>query len=454
MKKKALLNKKLKSFARVFKEHHYSCYLVGGALRNFYAHMEPSDYDFATDAAPEDVIRIFSHVIPTGIKHGTVTVLFMGEQYEVTTFRIESSYSNARHPDSVRYSSSILEDLKRRDFTINSLALDMNTGDLVDPHHGIEDIKNKTIRAIGNPVDRFNEDGLRLMRGCRFTSQLDFTIEKKTLEAMTLCSQNILKVSMERIRDEIIRILATDKPSTALFFLEKTGITSHIIPELMECRGVEQKGYHNFDVLSHLYYSCDGADKHNLNVRLAALLHDLGKPQSLNRDEGGIPTFYNHEKFSSRQCEKVLRRLKFSNDTVKKTCHLVEHHMFHYTPDWSDGAVRKFIQRVGIDALDDLFELRLADQYGMQNKRFDPYQLYQFIDRINNVLKEDTALSLKDLAINGRILQQQLHMERGPAVGIILKELLDTVLDDPSLNTKEKLLEIAQNIYEKNYGKR
>ncbi len=446
MKRKALLNKKLKSFASVFKENQYSCYLVGGALRNFYAHLEPTDYDFATDALPEDVLRIFRRVIPTGIKHGTVTVLFKGEQYEVTTFRIESTYTNARHPDYVQYSASIFEDLKRRDFTINAIALNMNTGDIIDPHHGIDDIKSKIIRAIGNPVDRFNEDGLRLMRGCRFTSQLDFTIEQETLKAMALCSQNILKVSMERIRDEIIRILSTDKPSTALMILEKTGIMSLIIPELNECRGVDQKGFHDFDVLDHLYYSCDGADKHSLIVRLAALLHDLGKPAARKTDELGIPTFYNHDKISSELSKNVLKRLKFPNETIKKTCHLIEHHMFHYTDEWSDGAVRKFIARVGVDALDDLFKLRLADQYGMKNKSFDPEQLYRFIDRVNAILEEDKAFTLKDLAVNGKIIQEQLHIERGPVIGIILHELLEAVLDDPSLNRREKLLEIADNL--------
>lgn len=446
MKKKALLNKTLTSFALIFKKNNYSCYLVGGALRNFYAHMEPSDFDFATDAHPEDVMRIFHHVIPTGIKHGTVTVLFKGEQYEVTTFRIESKYSNARHPDSVRYSTSIYEDLKRRDFTINALALDMNTGELIDPHNGIADIENKIIRAIGNPVTRFTEDGLRIIRACRFTSQLEFSIEETTLSAMKACRNNILKVSVERIRDELIRILLTEKPSTSLKIMEETGILELILPEFTLCRGVKQKGFHQFDVLDHLFYSCDGAEKDNLKVRLAALLHDLGKPESMQADEIGIPTFYNHEKLSANLCRTILKRLKFSNETIKQTCHLVEHHMFHYTEEWTDSAVRRFIAKVGVEYLDNLFKLRLADQYGMQNKHFDPKQLYSFIHRINGLLDEDKSFTIKDLAINGRILMEKFNLKRGPIVGTILQELLESVLDDPTLNTEPQLLTIADKL--------
>ncbi len=450
MKRKALLNKKLKIFASIFKKNGYSCFLVGGALRNYYAHLEPSDFDFATDASPDEVINIFNNVIPTGIKHGTVTVIFKGEHYEVTTFRIESDYSNARHPDSIVYSSSIYDDLKRRDFTINALALNMDNGELIDPHNGLDDIKYRIIRAIGNPVDRFNEDGLRLMRACRFTSQLNFSLENETLAAMTVCRQNILKVSMERIRDEIIRILKTDKPSIAFKIMEATGILKLILPEFINCRNIEQKGYHKFDVLDHLYYSCDGADKNNLVIRLSALLHDLGKPESSGIDKSGISTFYNHESISAALCEKVLRRLKFSNEIIKKTCHLIKHHMFNYTSDWSDSAVRRFISRVGVEYIDDLFKLRMADQYGMQNRKIVPRQLFLFSERINRLLENEDTFSIRDLDINGSILQVKLNLERGPIIGTILNELLEAVLDDPSLNKQEKLLEIAENFLKNN----
>lgn len=429
----------------MFKENGYLCFLVGGALRNYYADIEPSDFDFATDATPEDVTRIFRHVIPTGIKHGTVTVLFHNEQYEVTTFRIESGYSNARHPDSITYSSSIYEDLKRRDFTINAIALDMNSGKLIDPHNGIGDIKKRFIRAIGNPQERFQEDGLRLMRACRFTSQLNFRIEDKTKKAIGISSKNILNVSMERIRDEIIRILETEKPSIALKIMEDTSLTVHILPELLKCRNVLQKGFHDFDVLDHLYYSCDGSPRNNLPVRLAALFHDIGKPDSLSEDASGIPTFYNHEKVSSEIAAKILKRLKFPNDIIKKTIHLIENHMFNYTPEWSDSAVRRFIAKVGLDYIDDLFDLRMADQYGMKNKRVPSSNLTDFFKRINNIIKSENAFSIKDLDINGSTLKDKLDVKQGPIIGIILNELLESVMDDPELNREDKLLVIAEN---------
>ena len=454
MKKKALLNKKLKSFARIFKDHGYSCFLVGGALRNFYAGLEPSDFDFATDATPEEVVSMFRHVIPTGIRHGTVTVLFSGEQYEVTTFRVESTYSNARHPDSVSYSNSIFEDLKRRDFTINAIALDMNTGELIDPHNGIKDIGIKLIRAIGDPLERFREDGLRIMRACRFTSQLNFRIEHETLSAMNKARKTLYSVSMERIRDEVIRILSTKKPSIALKIMEQSSITALILPELITCRGVMQKGFHDFDVLDHLYYSCDGADRNNIVVRLAALLHDIGKPASRGLDKSGVYTFYNHDDISAEIAEIILKRFKFPNNLTSRTVHLVKNHMFNYTPEWSDAAVRRFIARVGIDSLDDLFALRAADQFGMKNKTADSPLLFEFRKRINTILENEKAFSIKDLDIDGSILQKELKLKAGPVIGIILHELFESVLDDPDLNTRKKLLEIADNFLKQQLGPR
>lgn len=436
----------LRQFSNIFSLNGYSCYLVGGALRNHFAGMKPTDYDFATDANPEDVQRIFKLVIPTGIKHGTVTVLFKGHQFEVTTFRIEGDYSNSRHPDRISFSPSIFEDLKRRDFSINSIAMNLQTGEVLDPHNGIQDLKHKIIRAIGNPVERFTEDGLRLMRACRFTAQLKFEIEENTFTALTKCKNNLKNVSSERIRDEIVKILGSDKPSIAFKIMEKSGILNITIPELSNCRGILQKGYHDFDVLDHLYYSCDGGPKKDTILRLACLLHDTGKPLSLSIDDDGFPTFYNHEKISTKLAVKIMQNLRFSGSEIKRTAHLISNHMFNYTEEWSDAAVRRFISKVGVDNIDDLFQLRIADQFGMTNTNIYSDKLILLKGRINNILKEVNAFSIKDLKITGTDLQNSCNIKKGPLIGTILKELLETVLDDPSLNNTENLLIIAKNL--------
>lgn len=436
----------LRHFSDIFFKNGFSCYLVGGALRNHFAGLKTTDYDFATDASPEEVIEIFKNVIPTGIKHGTVTVLFKGHQFEVTTFRIEADYSNSRHPDSVSYSPSIYEDLKRRDFTINSIAMNLQTGELLDPHNGIQDLKHHRIKAIGNPVERFTEDGLRLMRACRFTAQLNFTIEINTFRALKKCRDNLKNVSAERIRDEIIKILESQKPSIAFRIMEESGILELIIPELTKCRGIQQKGYHDFDVLDHLFYSCDGGPAEDTLLRLACLLHDTGKPLSLTKDETDFPTFYHHESYSENISVKIMQRLRFSGKDTKRVAHLIANHMFNYTEDWSDAAVRRFISKVGVESINDLFRLRLADQFGMTNTSKNSELLYKFADRISTLLEKESAFSIRDLAVSGTDLQLEAGFEKGPFIGTVLHELLETVLDDPSLNNKKTLLNIAVNI--------
>lgn len=440
------INQTLSHFSDIFSTNGFSCYLVGGALRNRFAGLKPTDYDFATDASPDEIIKIFHHVIPTGIKHGTVTVVFRGHQFEVTTFRVEGDYSNSRHPDSISFSPSIYEDLKRRDFTINSIAMNLQTGELLDPHNGIQDLKHHRIKAIGNPVERFTEDGLRLMRACRFTAQLNFTIESNTYEALKECKNNLKKVSAERIRDEIIKILESQKPSIAFKIMEESGILGIILPELTKCRGILQKGYHDFDVLDHLYYSCDGGPPEDTILRLACLLHDTGKPLSLSEDETGLPTFYHHEDLSEKLSTEIMQRLRFSGNDTKRVSHLISNHMFNYTEDWTDAAVRRFISKVGVDSINDIFRLRIADQFGMTNKSKNSEHLYKFADRISTLLESDSAFAIRDLAVSGTDLQLEAGLEKGPLIGTILHELLETVLDDPTLNTKKTLLEIANNI--------
>ena len=280
---------KIKEFCSIFKKSGYSCYLVGGAVRNLTRGISPADFDFATDAEPKDMNRLFKKVIPTGIEHGTVTILFKGMHYEVTTFRIDGEYSNSRHPDKIIFSNSIYEDLERRDFTINSMAFDPVDKIFLDPHGGKEDLKRNLIKAIGDPSKRFAEDGLRVLRGCRFASQLGFSIEKNTLEGMRKQGFRLKYISAERIRDEIIKILLSDAPSKAFFIMRDTEILQYILPELKEGIGIKQRKLHKFDVFVHSLYSADFAEK-DLIIRLTALLHDIGKPASLEI-RNTIPTW-------------------------------------------------------------------------------------------------------------------------------------------------------------------
>jgi len=441
----------LKEIASIFSNNGKQVYLVGGAVRDMIRGKDIHDWDLATDALPQEVInfirRAGGKVIPTGIKHGTVTVLYKKNSAEVTTFRTESNYSDRRRPDNVQFSSDIKEDLSRRDFTMNAIALRLPDGEIVDPFNGADDIKAGIIRCVGNAGERFNEDGLRPLRAVRFSAQLGFEIEKNTLDAINGALDVSVKVSWERVRDEIDKILASPVPSRGFLLMEKTGLLELFLKELAVCRDVEQKGFHQFDVLDHSLLACDYAAKKNYSheVRLAALLHDIGKPSVRKMDESGVWTFYRHEEIGSSICHKILRRLRYSSEVIDSVCHLVKEHMFHYTEDWSAAAVRRFIARVGENALEDFYRLRRADSFALAGKETEPMNLTALVDRVEKVLAEDHAFTIKDLAVSGNDLMT-IGIESGKTMGIILKELLETVLDDPAQNTREKLLEIAGKI--------
>jgi tRNA nucleotidyltransferase/poly(A) polymerase len=451
----------LQKMNNIFEKNGFKAYLVGGAVRDMFMNKEASDWDVATDATPEQVVSAFKKVIPTGIAHGTVTVHFMGEEIEVTTFRIEQGYSDGRHPDKVSYASDIEEDLSRRDFTMNAIAVSLKDGSIVDPFNGKADIKNKVIRSVGNPLERFNEDGLRPIRAIRFASQLGFEIETNTLQAIS--NENVLQktstISIERFRDELVKLLKSPKPSVGLKLLESTNIMKLFLPELLEGRNCIQndvRGYHVFDVLDHNFYSCDGAPVHKVNVRLAALLHDIGKPASKVvrvTDEGEIYNFFSHEKYSETIARKLLTKLRFSNNEINNVCHLIENHMFHYEESWSDAAIRRFVVRVKPENIEDLIDLRLADMYGKYNMPIQIKEsnacdlLIQLQDRIKKIQEENSAFTLKSLAVSGKDLME-IGIPSGRLIGKILDSLLETVLDDPKQNSKDVLLNIAKNLYE------
>jgi tRNA nucleotidyltransferase (CCA-adding enzyme) len=431
-------------FARVLEEGGKRCYLVGGALRDYLLGREVSDFDVATDARPEEVVKLYRRVIPTGIKHGTVTVLWKDLEIEVTTFRTEADYADGRHPDRIEYAATIEEDLARRDFTINAMAFDLAARELLDPHGGREDLARRLVRAVGAPLERFGEDGLRPLRAIRFASQLGFEIEAATLAAIGPSIGRFRLVSAERVRDELQKILLSEVPSRGLRLLEGTGLLAEILPELASCRGVEQKGMHVFDVLDHLY-ACVDASPRELKLRLAAILHDVGKPEAKVERPGEEPTFYRHEEYSARMAEAVMKRLRLPNDLVAEVVHLIRCHMFSYDESWSDAAVRRFLARVGPENVESLLALRIADGTAIIGRPVDPRSLEPLRSRLEAVLAAKDAFGLADLAVKGDDLRAA-GIPPGRSMGAILKELLEAVMDDPSLNERERLLEIAARI--------
>jgi putative nucleotidyltransferase with HDIG domain len=444
----------LKEIAAIFSGNGKQAYLVGGAVRDMLMGKKIHDWDIATDALPEEVTAIVKRaggkVIPTGLKHGTVTVFYKRERAEVTTFRTESDYSDGRRPDKVEYAATIQEDLSRRDFTMNAIAMRLPKCEIIDPFDGKKDIKTKLIRCVGNAAERFNEDGLRPMRAVRFASQLGFTIEKTTLDAIPGALPVAAKVSQERVKDEFDKILASGIPSRAFRLMEQTGLLKLFFSELSTCRGIEQKGFHQFDVLDHCLLACDYAAANNYSheLRLAALLHDVGKPQSRKIDASGVWIFHRHEEESAKISSKMLRRLRYSNTTINSVCHLIYEHMFNYTEDWSDAAVRRFIARAGEVNIQDLYRLRRADAYAFAAREADPRLLSRLAARVTEALISSRAFTIKDLAITGNDLIES-GIPPGKKMGVILNELLETVLDDPEQNTREILLNIARNLYER-----
>jgi poly(A) polymerase/tRNA nucleotidyltransferase (CCA-adding enzyme) len=457
--------------ARILIKEGYDCYLVGGALRDLMLKKAPHDYDLATNALPDEMLNIFPKSVSTGAKFGTVMALVQdrhGETHEVevTTFRSESEYIDGRWPSNVEFVNDIDKDLGRRDFTFNAMALDLSQmeldgqevereAEIYDPFDGIGDLEKKLVRAVGTPIERFKEDGLRAFKACRVASQLGFTIERETFEAIKESIPVAKQVSMERVRDEFMKMLLNSpKPSVGIDLMREAGLIQIFMPELLEGMDVEQKLFHAHDVYWHSLKTCDAAHD---SVKLAALLHDIAKP----RTDMGNGHFYGHDKMGSDIAEKIMKRMKFSQSEINRVKVLIENHMFYYPHiqedmtdeekeniemhQWSDSAVRRFIQRVGEENIDDLFKLRMADAQSNPSTAFKPDEITILQRRISEVRKQDMALKVTDLAITGEDLMS-LGIEKGPKLGEILKELLEMVLDDPLLNSKEKLLEKAKEL--------
>ncbi len=420
-------------------------WIVGGCVRDSLLGKSVADWDVATDALPKELMKIFPRAIPTGLQHGTVTVVMNREHYEVTTLRGETTYSDGRRPDAVHFVDDIVADLARRDFTINAIAVDPQNGALVDPFEGRKDIEGKTIRAVGNPVERFSEDGLRVLRAARFSATLGFDLDPATFAAIGPTLDTYRKVSSERVRDEWVKTMKAKKPSRAFDVMRESGILAVSCPELLEGYGVEQNKWHTFDVWRH-GMACMDACVGDPVLRIAALLHDVGKPRTRAFSEKTQDyTFYDHDRIGAEIADPICERLRFSTDERHRIVALVRHHLFHYDA-WSDTAVRRWIRRVGKDRIEDLYALSEADLRGKADE-VDPailVPLAQLRAHVEKVLAEGAALSTRDLAIDGNDLMKVLGIKPGRIIGEILEALLEEVIADPTANARETLLEKAR----------
>jgi len=417
-------------------------YVVGGAVRDLLTKTATTDWDFTTDATPEEIQKLFPDSYYDN-KFGTVGVKLEEKIVEITTFRSESGYSDRRRPDKVVWGKSLHEDLHRRDFTINAIALDRNLK-LIDPFSGQKDLKKKIIRAVGDANKRFGEDALRMMRAIRIAAQLGFSIEAKTLAAINKNSALINQIAGERVRDELLKILASPFPKDGVLMLFASGLLQYILPELMETRGVKQAGHHTKDVWLHSLDSLAACPAPDPIVRLATLLHDMAKPRvNKSMGVGKEITFYNHEVVGGRMTKAISQRLKLSKKDGDLLWLLVRWHMFHYDPKITDKAIRRFIKKVGLININKMIMLRIGDRVGGGSKATS-WRLREMQERIGQVLY--TPMQISDLKIDGNDVMKILNLKPGPKIGMVLKKLFDEVMDDSEKNEREYLLKRIKEI--------
>lgn len=423
----------------------YEAYAVGGCVRDSLLGREPSDWDVTTSAKPQQVKAVFRHTIDTGIQHGTVTVMLDREGFEVTTYRIDGEYEDSRHPKEVVFTANLIEDLKRRDFTINAFAYNDQSG-IVDAFDGMEDLDKGIIRCVGDAAERFGEDALRMLRAVRFSAQLGFTIAEDTKAAIRKYAPDLKNISAERIQAELVKLLLSDHPDYMRDAYE-LGITGIVLPELDAAFATAQHNpHHQYTVGEHLMQSLlhTRADK---SLRIAALLHDIGKPSVRTTDEEGIDHFHGHVEVSEQMAVDILRRLKFDNDTIDKVQKYVRYH--DYKPESNARAVRRAINKIGAAYFPQVMEIRRADTLAQSS-----YQREEKLERIDQlerlyaeIMEKNQCISLKTLEITGNDLIA-LGVPKGKRIGEILNWLLDEVLQNPENNTHEFLTEKAKELLE------
>jgi tRNA nucleotidyltransferase (CCA-adding enzyme) len=432
------------------KENGFEAYIVGGCVRDFLRGAEPEDWDVTTNAKPEEVMKIFPKSFYEN-RFLTVTVLTESKnpklkEIEITTFRKEAKYTDKRHPDFVGFAKTLEEDLARRDFTVNAMALEISNlksqiSKLIDLFGGKEDLKQKIIRAVGDPKERFSEDALRMMRAVRFAVTLGggWQIEEKTKEAIKEKAQLIEVIAKERIRDELIKIIMSKEAARGIELLRETNLLKHIIPEILEGYKVTQNKHHIYDCYEHYLRSLDFAAKKGFNmyVRFGALFHDIGKPRT-KRGEGPDATFYNHEIVGAKMTEKILRRLCFPKKDIEKITKLVRYHLFYYNPgEVGESSVRRLLMKVGKENIEELLQVRMADRIGSGVKKAEPYKLRHLRYMIEKVSQD--PISVRMLKVDGNDVMEILKIKPGPRVGQILRILLEKVIDDPKNNEREFL---------------
>ena len=439
-----LTNPIFRRISRLADEQGVRAFVVGGYVRDYYLRRPSTDIDVVVVGSGIALAEALGRELRTKVSvfktFGTAMVRAGGIEVEFVGARKESYTHDSRKPE---VSPGTLEDdQRRRDFTINALAADTLDGTIIDHHDGRGDLHRRLIRAIGDPDERFAEDALRMLRACRFAARLDFDIDRRTFEAMKRLSSTLTRVSAERIRDELYKTLMSDHPSRGIELMRTSGLLDHILPELVRCVAIAQGGMHSMDVYHHSLAALDESARHAypLAVRLAALLHDIGKPSCRVEGEDRC-TFHGHDIVGGEMVDGIMRRMKSSNEERQLVSLLVRQHMFNYTPSWSDGAVRRFINRVGKDNLEALFQLRIADACAISGTP-SMDGLWELEERIGTILDSSPALTVKDLAVDGHDLMAA-GIKPGPALGRTLSALLEAVLDDPSLNDKDTLTALA-----------
>lgn len=440
----------------------FESYIVGGCVRDMLLDREPNDFDVTTNATPDQIIEVFEKTDRRVVyenNFGTVGIINkelekdnVCYEIEITPYRTEGIYSDNRRPDQILFSDSIHEDVKRRDFTINAIAYDPLSENVVDDFNGFTDLEKRIIRTVGDPTERFSEDALRIMRMVRFSAQLGFMGETKTIDAVKKLAPSLRNISSERIRDEFIKLIDADFAKDGIELMRIYGLLEYIVPELLDGVNCEQGGIHSFDVWTHLIKSLEHGTNKNypFHVKLSALFHDIGKPATRRKANGrGTKewTFYGHEVVGARMTKVIMKRLKFPKDITEKVVKLVRYHMFFSDPDAITlSAVRRMVKNVGKDLIWDLMDVRTCDRIGTGRPKEKPYRLRKYHAMIEEVMRD--PISVKMLKLNGDIMIGEMCLQPGRKMGWVLHALLEEVLDDPQRNTREYLEKRAREMYE------